>query len=216
MKLAAHLQPAARRGRKAASRERRRMLYLFDEPTTGLHFDDISKLLAAFRRLIEAGGSILVIEHNLEVIKTADWVIDLGPEGGERGGNIVGEGPPEKIAELAGSYTGNIWRRCWTEWSFAVEWESLKLRKPCCDGVAARPGVAIAAGGRSMFGRAQSLRFPQCCTGTTVDPVTAIQPAVTKRDRSGGGETLWRRRRSRRTRPRRGVDQKDYAAPSRC
>ena len=112
MKLAAHLQPAAREiGRPSAGREdegrhRRRMLYIFDEPTTGLHFDDVSKLLAAFRRLIEAGGSILVIEHNLEVIKTADWVIDLGPEGGSRGGKIVGAGPPEMIAKLAGSYTG--------------------------------------------------------------------------------------------------------------
>jgi excinuclease ABC subunit A len=81
-------------------------LYIFDEPTTGLHFDDVSKLLAAFRRLIEAGGSIVVIEHNLEVIKTADWVIDLGPEGGNRGGKIVGAGPPEAIAQLEGSYTG--------------------------------------------------------------------------------------------------------------
>ena len=106
VKLAAHLQPAAARAKEAS--RRRRVLYLFDEPTTGLHFDDISKLLAAFRRLIEAGGSILVIEHNLEVIKTADWVIDLGPEGGERGGFIVGEGPPEKIAELKDSYTGKF------------------------------------------------------------------------------------------------------------
>ncbi|HWJ47664.1 MAG TPA: hypothetical protein VNS62_08435, partial [Candidatus Udaeobacter sp.] len=85
---------------------KRRLLYIFDEPTTGLHFDDVSKLLAAFRRLIEAGGSIVVIEHNLEVIKTADWVIDLGPEGGNRGGKIVGVGPPEAIAKLPGSYTG--------------------------------------------------------------------------------------------------------------
>jgi excinuclease ABC subunit A len=84
------------------------MLYIFDEPTTGLHFDDISKLLSAFRRLIDAGGSILLIEHNLEVIKTADWVIDLGPEGGERGGYLVGEGPPEKIAKIAESYTGKF------------------------------------------------------------------------------------------------------------
>lgn len=85
---------------------KRRLLYIFDEPTTGLHFDDVSKLLSAFRRLIEAGGSIVVIEHNLEVIKTADWVIDLGPEGGDRGGCVVGAGPPESIAKLPHSYTG--------------------------------------------------------------------------------------------------------------
>jgi excinuclease ABC subunit A len=117
MKLAAHLQPAAREigrpsaGRQEESRRRRRLLYIFDEPTTGLHFDDVSKLLAAFRRLIEAGGSILVIEHNLEVIKTADWVIDLGPEGGARGGKIVGMGTPEAIAKLPGSYTGKYLAR---------------------------------------------------------------------------------------------------------
>jgi excinuclease ABC subunit A len=111
VKLAAHLQPAAAAWAKTVPSRRRRVLYLFDEPTTGLHFDDISKLLAAFRRLIEAGGSILVIEHNLEVIKTADWVIDLGPEGGERGGFIVGQGPPEKIAGLKDSYTGQFLAR---------------------------------------------------------------------------------------------------------
>jgi excinuclease ABC subunit A len=76
-----------------------------------LHFDDVSKLLAAFRRLIEGGGSILVIEHNLEVIKTADWVIDLGPEGGARGGKIVGAGTPETIAALPDSYTGQYLAR---------------------------------------------------------------------------------------------------------
>ncbi len=110
MKLAAHLQPVARGiGRPAAlpNKRRLRVLYIFDEPTTGLHFDDVSKLLSSFRRLIDAGGSILVIEHNLEVIKTADWVIDLGPEGGERGGYVVGAGPPEAIAALPGSYTGH-------------------------------------------------------------------------------------------------------------
>jgi excinuclease ABC subunit A len=107
MKLAAHLQPATRENaRGSEAKLKRRLLYIFDEPTTGLHFDDVSKLLAAFRRLIEAGGSIVVIEHNLEVIKTADWVIDLGPEGGSRGGKVVGAGPPEAIAKLAGSYTG--------------------------------------------------------------------------------------------------------------
>ena len=115
MKLAAHLQPAERSSRigngrgeaRGGPRSKARLLYIFDEPTTGLHFDDVSKLLAAFRRLIDVGGSIVVIEHNLEVIKTADWVIDLGPEGGALGGKIVGVGTPEAIAELAGSYTGH-------------------------------------------------------------------------------------------------------------
>jgi excinuclease ABC subunit A len=116
MKLAAHLQPTARGiGRLGnfpeGSRRRKRALYIFDEPTTGLHFDDVSKLLSAFRRLIDAGGSILVIEHNLEVIKTADWVIDLGPEGGERGGYVIGAGSPEAIAELPNSYTGQFLAR---------------------------------------------------------------------------------------------------------
>ncbi len=121
MKLAAHLQPGTHQpGTHATSRageggdgakRKRRMLYIFDEPTTGLHFDDVSKLLFAFRRLIDAGGSIVVIEHNLEVIKTADWVIDLGPEGGDRGGNLVGFGPPEAIAELQNSYTGQYLKR---------------------------------------------------------------------------------------------------------
>ena len=113
MKLAAHLQPFAKEAPRRVdedgnpiARRRSRILYIFDEPTTGLHFDDVSKLLAAFRRLIEAGGSIVVIEHNLDVIKVADWVIDLGPEGGERGGKIVGVGTPEEIAALPNSYTG--------------------------------------------------------------------------------------------------------------
>ncbi|MBV9479411.1 MAG: excinuclease ABC subunit UvrA [Acidobacteria bacterium] len=114
MKLASHL-PGVRdlvrpvNGEKSSRRPR--ILYIFDEPTTGLHFDDVSKLLSAFRRLIDAGGSILVIEHNLEVIKTADWVIDLGPEGGERGGYVVGTGPPEAIARLAESHTGQFLAR---------------------------------------------------------------------------------------------------------
>ena len=81
-------------------------LYIFDEPTTGLHFDDIAKLLDAFERLLRSGGSILIIEHNLEVVRRADWVIDLGPEGGEAGGRIVAEGTPEQIAKVPESYTG--------------------------------------------------------------------------------------------------------------
>jgi excinuclease ABC subunit A len=96
VKLAAHL----------SKRAGARALYIFDEPTTGLHFDDINKLLTAFRALIDAGGSLLVIEHNLDVIKTADYIIDLGPEGGEAGGHLVAKGTPEEIMKVKGSYTG--------------------------------------------------------------------------------------------------------------
>ena len=82
------------------------MLYVLDEPTTGLHFDDIVKLIAAFKKLLHAGHSLLVIEHNLDVLKTADWIIDLGPEGGDAGGAVVAFGTPEHIATVAASHTG--------------------------------------------------------------------------------------------------------------
>ncbi len=88
-----------------------RMLYVLDEPTTGLHFDDIVKLIAAFRKLLHAGHSLLVIEHNLDVLKTADWIIDLGPEGGEAGGEVVAVGTPEQVAAVATSYTGQHLQR---------------------------------------------------------------------------------------------------------
>jgi excinuclease ABC subunit A len=101
VKLAAHLALASCNG----------TLFIFDEPTTGLHFDDIAKLLAAFQRLIESGGSVLIIEHNLDVIRSADWVIDLGPEGGERGGQIVAQGTPEQIAAAQNSYTGRYLKK---------------------------------------------------------------------------------------------------------
>ena len=88
-----------------------RLLYVLDEPTTGLHFDDIAKLLAAFRKLLEAGHTLVVIEHNLDVIKTADYVIDLGPEGGEEGGRIVAVGTPEQVAGVKASHTGRALRQ---------------------------------------------------------------------------------------------------------
>ena len=96
VKLAAHLCQASCQG----------TLFIFDEPTTGLHFDDIAKLLDAFQQLIRSGGSVLIIEHNLDVIQSADWIVDLGPEGGEAGGRIVAEGTPEQIAAVENSYTG--------------------------------------------------------------------------------------------------------------
>ena len=101
LKLAAHL----------TRQENNAILYLFDEPTTGLHFDDIQKLLTAFRKLIDDGASVLIIEHNIEVIKSADWVIDLGPEGGEQGGRVVAAGTPEQVARNAQSHTGKFLAR---------------------------------------------------------------------------------------------------------
>jgi excinuclease ABC subunit A len=95
VRLAAHL----------AQRAAENTLFIFDEPTTGLHFDDINKLLAAFRRLIDSGASVLIIEHNLDVLKTADWIIDLGPEGGDAGGFVVAAGPPEAILKTSVSHT---------------------------------------------------------------------------------------------------------------
>jgi excinuclease ABC subunit A len=96
IKIAAHL----------ASHAGDRLLYILDEPTTGLHFDDIAKLLAAFRKLLEAGHTLAVIEHNLDVIKTADWIVDLGPEGGAEGGQVLAMGTPEQVAHVGGSHTG--------------------------------------------------------------------------------------------------------------
>jgi excinuclease ABC subunit A len=89
-----------------AKRATGRTIYILDEPTTGLHFADIEKLLQVLMKLRDAGNTLVVIEHNLEMIKCADWIIDLGPEGGERGGKIVGAGSPEEIVALAGSFTG--------------------------------------------------------------------------------------------------------------
>jgi excinuclease ABC subunit A len=88
-----------------------RTLYLLDEPTTGLHFDDVGKLLRLLHRLTDLGNTVVVIEHNLEVIKTADWIIDLGPDGGAAGGYLVAEGPPEKVARVKKSYTGQYLKR---------------------------------------------------------------------------------------------------------
>src|SRR5262245_27989361 len=85
-------------------------LYILDEPTTGLHLDDVKKLLAVLNRLVDAGNTVLVMEHHLDVIKTADWIIDLGPEGGQAGGEIVAEGTPEQVAQIPGSYTGKFLR----------------------------------------------------------------------------------------------------------
>jgi excinuclease ABC subunit A len=98
VKLAAELQ----------KRSNGRTIYVLDEPTTGLHFEDIRKLLAVLQSLVDKGNSVLVIEHNLDVIKNADWVVDMGPEGGSGGGRVIAEGTPEQVATVPGSHTGRF------------------------------------------------------------------------------------------------------------
>lgn len=94
-----------------AKRPTGRTIYILDEPTTGLHFADVEKLIGVLNRLVDAGNTVLVIEHNLDVIKTADWVIDLGPEGGDAGGRIIAEGPPEEVAQVPESHTGRYLKK---------------------------------------------------------------------------------------------------------
>ena len=98
MKLASELQ----------KRSHGRTIYILDEPTTGLHFEDIRKLMLVIQGLVDKGNSVLIIEHNLDVIKSADWIIDMGPDGGSGGGLVVAEGTPEEVARTEGSYTGEF------------------------------------------------------------------------------------------------------------
>ena len=143
LKLAGHLAEA---GSVVSSTTHRGKLFLFDEPTTGLHFEDVAKLLRAFRKLLAAGHSLLVIEHNLDVIRASDWVIDLGPEGGDRGGEIVFSGTPADIAVHAGSYTGQ---------ALAAYEKALTTDEPL-SGAASSVGVGAGAGvaePRARYGR---------------------------------------------------------------
>jgi len=97
--------------RELSKRSTGKTIYILDEPTTGLHFDDIRKLLSVLNRLVDSGNTVIVIEHNLEVIKTADHIIDLGPEGGDAGGQVIAEGTPEEVAQVPRSYTGQFLKR---------------------------------------------------------------------------------------------------------
>src|SRR5438045_9293995 len=115
LKLVAHLTEAnnAKGPTSTAQRSNGKAignLFIFDEPTTGLHFDDVAILLRLFQRLIDAGHSLVVIEHNVEVIKCADWIVDLGPEAGDEGGEVVAVGTPERIAKVERSHTGRFLR----------------------------------------------------------------------------------------------------------
>ncbi len=119
LKLAGHLAAAARNGISSARVAKKGSLFLFDEPTTGLHFDDVARLMRAFRKLLAAGHSLLIIEHNLDVLRAADWIIDLGPEGGDAGGYIVGQGTPQDLMGNTASHTG----RALADYTTAIVYE---------------------------------------------------------------------------------------------
>ncbi len=120
LKLAGHLAAATRSGISSAKVAKKGSLFLFDEPTTGLHFDDVARLMRAFRKLLAAGHSLLIIEHNLDVIRAADWLIDLGPEGGDAGGRLIGAGTPDDLMKNEQSHTG----RALVDYTSAIVYEA--------------------------------------------------------------------------------------------
>jgi excinuclease ABC subunit A len=151
--------------RELSKRQTGRTLYLLDEPTTGLHFDDVRKLLEVLHRLTDLGNSVMIIEHNLDVIRNADWVIDLGPEGGEDGGRVVGEGRPAKIAATPESYTGQFLQRYYTSDSGRLmEAEVEEEEEPLPE----TPGEdQVVSAGKAAGARSGKPRNPGKTKGTT-------------------------------------------------
>ena len=162
--------------KELARRSTGHTFYVLDEPTTGLHFADVAKLLEVLQRLVDQGNSVLVIEHNLEVVKTADWVIDLGPEGGRRGGLVIGTGTPEQIASLP-TATGEVLRHV-----LNVH-ESVPVPKS----TAPKAKRAVKAGGvsaRSSIGSTSAARTARSIIGNT----------ITTRTVKGSGSTINRKK----------------------
>ena len=150
-----------------------RTIYVLDEPTTGLHFEDVSKLLSVLHSLVDKGNTVLVIEHNLDVIKTADWLIDMGPEGGSGGGMVVAEGPPEQVAEVAESHTGRFLG------------EILAERRPA--GRSAR-GAKPAAAAKSTATKSTATKSASTKSTTTKSTTTKAAASKPAEARSGGGK----------------------------
>jgi excinuclease ABC subunit A len=148
LKLAGFLAQAASKGLDKA-RGKRGTLFLFDEPTTGLHFDDVARLLRALRKLLAAGHSLLVIEHNLDVIRASDWLIDLGPDGGDAGGEVVAVGTPQTIAAHPHSVTGRSLREYQVQMAESAAIAAAPARSAAADGPRGRgrAGGAAARGG---------------------------------------------------------------------
>ncbi len=132
--------------RELSKRQTGRTLYLLDEPTTGLHFDDVRKLLEVLHRLTDLGNSVVIIEHNLDVIRNADWVIDMGPEGGEDGGRVVAEGRPGQVAAVAGSFTGEFLARYYAEHGAPAEpllETAVPLADPVTEAVEGKSSISV-------------------------------------------------------------------------
>jgi len=149
-----------------------RTLFLFDEPTTGLHFDDVAKLLGAFKRLLDAGHSLVVIEHNLDVIRAADWILDLGPEGGERGGRLVAAGTPQEVMACEGSHTGRALREYAVERDRVVADGRASFASPAT--VAEAPRVADAARNAIVVHRAREHNLRDVDVSIPRDGMTVV------------------------------------------
>jgi excinuclease ABC subunit A len=155
--------------RELSKRQTGRTLYVLDEPTTGLHFDDVRKLLEVLHRLVDLGNTVIIIEHNLDVIRNADWIIDLGPEGGEDGGRLVAEGRPAKVAATPESYTGQFLKRYYTSANGRLE--------PVEEDDVAKP--AIVSGDS----------FPGANDAGSNGTTSGAEPAAKKRSRGNGANS---------------------------
>jgi excinuclease ABC subunit A len=158
VKLAAELQ----------KRSTGRTIYVLDEPTTGLHFEDIRKLLGVLQGLVDKGNTVIVIEHNLDVIKSADWIVDMGPEGGHRGGTVVATGTPEDVAEVAESYTGQYLGRLLAK--------STRTARPSQQSIAKRTSAATRATKKSVTKKAAAKK----AATTAASKKAAVKKAPTK------------------------------------
>ncbi len=173
--------------RELSKRQTGRTLYLLDEPTTGLHFDDVRKLLEVLHRLTDLGNTVIIIEHNLDMIRNADWLMDMGPEGGEDGGRVVAEGTPEQVAAVAGSYTGEFLARYYAEHGMPGEAppdltsEEAAAVEEEVAGRTKRPGKAAAKKSAAKKAANSGPRGPRKKSGsTTVDEEAATAERARK------------------------------------
>jgi excinuclease ABC subunit A len=181
--------------RELSKRQTGRTLYLLDEPTTGLHFDDVRKLLEVLHRLVDLGNSVIIIEHNLDVIRNADWILDLGPEGGEDGGRVVGEGRPAKIAATPGSYTGQFLTRYYASTNGKLTPVNLDADIETADSATkvGTPSLPLLSAERMGVQKAEPAKPKRTRRNTPAeDDLAATRAkAVTKADAPGLGTETW-------------------------